>query len=421
MKKNPILPIFLIVFTNILGAGVILPVLPLYAKDQFGASDWQATLLVSAFFGAQFLAAPWLGGLSDKHGRRPILLISQGGTIVSFILFTFAPELGLGIEKTGLALPISGGLIILFLARILDGITGGNITTAQAYVSDITTQEGRTGALGMISAAFGAGFIFGPAFGGYLGKIHPRAPFIGAAVITAGTLLLTALTLDESLPPERRGRSGSQSTRMSFKEIRIVKNLPALLLFGFSIMLAFSSIQSTFSLYTEAVIFPDSSDPGKVTLAIGLMLTFLGMVNVFTQTILLKPLVKNFGERNLLVLGQITLVLTFFLLPFFPNVIGTTLLIAPLAFGRAITDPSAQSLVTRSGMDRNRGRLLGSYQSAVSLGTIFGPIWSGLVFEYISPSATYWVASALLIPALILSLVIRSSPLPQLSPSNPTG
>ena len=177
-------------------------------------------------------------------------------------------------------------------------------------------------------------------------------------------------------------------------------------------MLAFSAIQSTFALYTDAVIFPENADPGEVTRAIGLMLAFLGVVNVITQLTFLKPLVKNFGERNLLVIGQITLVLTFFLLPFFPTLLGTSLLIAPLAFGRAITDPSAQSLVTRFGSDQNRGRLLGSYQSAVSLGTIIGPIWSGFVFQNISPKATYWVASGLLIPALILALVIRAQALP---------
>lgn len=421
LKQNPILPIFLIVFTNILGAGVIIPILPLYAKGEFGATDIQATLLASAYFGAQFIAAPWLGNLSDKFGRRPVLLISQLGTVFSFILFIFAPEIGALLGGPDLAIGISGGLLIVFSARILDGITGGNITTAQAYISDISTPENRTQALGMISAAFGAGFILGPAFGGLLSDISVRAPFIGAALITTGTFILTALILDESLPPERRGKSGSRSNRMSLVEIRQISTLPILLMFGFFIMLAFSSLQSTFSLYADAVLFSGVVDTGRVARNIGLMLAFLGVVNVITQMSLLRPLVKRFGEQTLLVIGQFTLFLAFFLLPFFPTALGTTLLMAPLAFGRGITDPSAQSLVTRFGSDENRGQLLGTYQSAVSLGTIIGPMWSGFVFQNISPRATFWVASALLVPAVILALRLRSRPIPTIPSPQPAN
>ena len=166
MERKRLYPILLIIFTNILGAGVIIPILPLYAQGEFNGSILQITLLASAFFGAQFLAAPWLGKLSDRFGRRPILIISQVGTVLAFILFIFAGQIGQSIDGLNLSLPLSGGMIMLFAARILDGITGGNITTAQAYISDITTDENRAQGLGLLQAAFGAGFIFGPAFGG---------------------------------------------------------------------------------------------------------------------------------------------------------------------------------------------------------------------------------------------------------------
>ncbi|NIP44188.1 MAG: MFS transporter, partial [candidate division Zixibacteria bacterium] len=160
----------MIIFTNILGAGVIIPILPLYAEGQFQGSVFQITLLSSVFFGAQFLAAPVLGRLSDQYGRRPVLILSQMGTVFAFLLFILAGPLGGLIDSLGLNLPLTGGMVMLFIARTLDGITGGNITTAQAYVSDITTDEQRAQGLGYLQAAFGVGFIFGPAFGGVLSR-----------------------------------------------------------------------------------------------------------------------------------------------------------------------------------------------------------------------------------------------------------
>src|SRR5687768_12444029 len=162
MDRRRLFPIILIVFTNILGAGVILPILPLYAEGRFAGTILQITMLSTLFFGAQFIAAPVLGRLSDQIGRRPVLILSQVGTVISFILFIVAGPVGTQIDALGLDLRISGGMLMLYIARILDGITGGNITTAQAYVSDITPQEHRAQALGLIQAAFGVGFIFGP-------------------------------------------------------------------------------------------------------------------------------------------------------------------------------------------------------------------------------------------------------------------
>jgi MFS transporter, DHA1 family, tetracycline resistance protein len=198
MDMRRLLPISLIIFTNILGAGVILPILPLYAEGAFGGTILQITLLSTAFFAAQFVAAPILGRLSDRVGRRPVLIFSQIGTVISFVLFIFAAPLGRMIDGVGLALPLTGGMSMLYLARILDGITGGNITTAQAYISDVTPEEHRAQGLGLIQAAFGLGFIFGPAFGGILARYGSVVPFIGAAIITSITTLLTTFMLKES-------------------------------------------------------------------------------------------------------------------------------------------------------------------------------------------------------------------------------
>ena len=417
MDRKRLFPILLIVFTNILGAGVILPILPLYAEGQFGGTVLQITLLSTSFFAAQFLAAPWLGRLSDRYGRRPVLIVSQMGTVLAFILFIFAGPLGKVIDSWGLALPMSGGMIMLYVARTLDGITGGNITTAQAYITDVTPEERRAQGLGLVQAAFGAGFIFGPAFGGILSNLGPVVPFIGATIITTGTLLLTVFTLEESLPPEDRAADQSEAEprpSVPLSTLLRIGPLRLILAIGFVASLAFSAVPATFALYANRILFPDLADPGQVQLYIGLMLTFNGLMQVVTQLALLKPLVSRFGERKLLSLGMVALLLASIGVAVANGAIVVTLLFAPFAFGRGVSEPSLQSLTTRFGDKRTRGQLLGLYQSARSLALIFGPVWAGYAFEEISPRAVFWVAGSLVLVGLALAAILLTQELPAL-------
>ncbi|MEJ2737990.1 MAG: MFS transporter [Anaerolineae bacterium] len=417
MDRKRLFPILLIVFTNILGAGVILPILPLYAEGQFGGTILQVTLLSTSFFAAQFLAAPWLGRLSDRIGRRPVLIVSQMGTVLAFLLFIFAGPLGKGIDGWGLALPMSGGMIMLYLARTLDGITGGNITTAQAYITDVTPEEQRAQGLGLVQAAFGAGFIFGPAFGGVLSNLGPVAPFVGATIITTGTLLLTVFTLKESLPPEdRAGNQGEAAPRPAIPLAELLRFGPlrVILAIGFFASLAFAAVPATFALYADRVLFSDLAEPGRAQLYIGLMLTFNGLMQVATQLALLKPLVSRLGERKLLLLGAGALLGAAIGVATAGSAIVVTLLFAPFAFGRGVSEPSLQSLTTRFGDRRTRGQLLGIYQSARSLALIFGPVWAGYVFEEIGPRAVFWVTGGLILVALALSALLLTLSLPPL-------
>ena len=290
-----------------------MPVLPLFAEGQFQGTIPQITFLSTAFFAAQFLAAPFLGRLSDRYGRRPVLLISQAGTVLAFVLFIFAGALGEWIDGLELGLPMTGGMVMLYVARTLDGITGGNITTAQAYVSDVTTDRQRAQGLGLLQAAFGAGFIFGPAFGGVLSNYGPVVPFVGAAVITTGTLLLTFFTLKESHPPEKRATD--QKDRESENLWRLLAAHPALanlLWIGFLASLAFSALPAVFALFADRVLFANTAHPDRVQFYIGLMLTFNGLMQVVTQIALLKPLVTRLGERKLLIVGQVALLVASF-------------------------------------------------------------------------------------------------------------
>jgi len=416
MDRKRLFPIVLIIFTNILGAGTIIPILPLFAQGEFRGSVFQVTLLAAAFFGAQFLASPYLGRLSDRFGRRPILLVSQAGTILSFIMFIYARQLGGLVDNLGLALPMTGGLAILFLARILDGTTGGNITIAQAYVSDVTNDEHRAQGLGMLQAAFGMGFILGPAFGGLLGGYGVVAPFIGAAIITTGTLLLTFFTLVESHPPEARLDSHEQrKSRMQIQDLLSERALVFIILIAFTGSLAFSALPAVFALYADHVLFASLENQAQAQLYIGLMLTFMGLAQVITQVTALRPLIQRLGERWLIAVGEIALLLAFLGIVPTRNPIVFTLLLIPLAFGMGVSQPSLQSLLTRFGTDRTRGQLLGIYQSARSLALIIGPIWAGYAFENISPQTVFLGGAGLMIVTLgfAISLLRLNIPAPK--------
>ncbi len=411
MDRRRIIPIFVIVFTNILGSGVILPILPLVAEGQFGATALQATTLAAVFFAAQFVAAPWLGRLSDRYGRRPILIVSQIGTVLSFIMFSLAGPLGHFLEGLDMGLSISGGLIILYLARLLDGVTGGNITTAQAYITDVSNEESRAQALGTLSAAFGMGFIFGPAFGGFLSGVSLVAPFIGAAIITSGSVVLTTVMLKESLPPEKRSTKQSRLEELPLRHYLQNRTVLLLFLITFVTTLAFAALQSTFALYAERVVFPEASSQ-IVARNVGLFLTVIGIFTVITQAALIKPLVRRFGERRLILLGQISLIVAFSGLALLSAPLLIVLFTIPVAFGNGINQPSLQSLITRFGDVQSHGRLLGLYQSSRSLALIFGPIWAGFVFQTISPRAPFAIAVPLLLISLILGLFLQRHTFP---------
>jgi len=414
MDRKRLFPILLIIFTNILGAGVILPILPLYAEGVFAGTVFQITLLAATFFGAQFLAAPVLGRLSDRHGRRPLLILSQVGTVLAFILFIFAGPLGQAIDGLGLGLPLTGGMLMLFVARGLDGITGGNITIAQAYVTDVTEDRDRAQGLGYLQGAFGLGFVFGPAFGGVLRTAGQVMPFIGAAVITTGTLLLTLFTLKESLPEAER--TTGQSRRRSLPTPRVLLEQPVLALIlaiGFTASLGFSSLPATFALYASRVLYGDSFGPERVQLFIGLMLGFMGLMMVVTQIALLRPLVTRLGERRLLIVGELALIAAFLGLGFAGNALVATGLLAAFAFGQGVSEPNLQSLVSRLGARQERGQLLGFYQSSRSLALIIGPIVAGWIFERISARAVYWAGGGLMAVALLFALLLLRQPLPE--------
>jgi DHA1 family tetracycline resistance protein-like MFS transporter len=381
--------ILLIVFVQMLGASMILPLLPLYAQSQFNMSPETITLLVSVFFAAQFLAGPTIGRLSDTHGRLPVLIISQIGTAISFVM-----------------LAVAGGPVLLFAARILDGITGGNIIVAQAYITDITPREKRTQALGYIFAAFGLGFIFGPALGGVIAaQFGPQAPFLVAAVAAVLTIFLTWITLDETVSPEQRAANRA-TKRGDLEPSYILQNTPLMLIFiaAFIGQFALGLLQSTFSLFAEAILFPDVSEE-TAQIGIGLLLSVVGVSQFVTQTFLLSKLLDRFGEAMLVIIGTLvrSLGLVIFAVISSPwlGALGSLF----FAAGLGMMMPPLQSLATKTVAEEVRGGALGLYQSAVSLSIIFSTAIAGLLFN-LSPRTPYWVGLALSMLSLIPAILI---------------
>lgn len=384
-----LITILLIVFVQMLGAAMILPILPLFARREFALSPELIALLSTSFFAAQFIAGPFLGRLSDTYGRVPILIISQIGTALSFLMLALAPSTG-----------------FLFLARILDGITGGNVIVAQAYITDVTPREKRTEALGYIFAIFGLGFIIGPALGSILSATFgPRIPYVIAAIAAVVVVFLTWFTLQESLSPEQRQVNRNfQGNSMRPSEIARNKALILILVVAFLGQSGLGMLQSTFALYGEAVLFRGYS-PEMATLGVGLLLTAVGLGQFTTQMFLLRPLLARFGEYRLVVIGNISRMLAMFIFALITTPWLGALSSIMFAFGIGIMMPSLQSLATRTVADELRGGVLGIYQSTLSLSIIISSAVAGVLYG-LEATMPYWVSSGLallgLLPAFML-------------------
>lgn len=377
----------MIVFVDVLGVGITLPVLPLYAQGEFHATPFQITLMSSVYFAAQFLASPQLGRLSDRYGRRPILIISQAGTFLALLLSGAAPA-----------------LLWLFIARTIDGITGGNVSVAQAYLSDTTTAQNRARGLGLVSGAFAAGLIFGPAFGALVaGAFGPRVPFFIAAAVSALTVTLTWRLLPESLTPEMRAANVQKAAERSaarqpgwrntnWAAVVRLPGVPALMFIGFLTQLAFFSFQATYVLWAEKAIFP-TRDAAFVQQAVGYMLTFVGVVGIITQFWLVGPLVRRFGERTLIIGGSAVRSVGWGVMALLP-VLPVVLLVLPLIpIGGNVTMPALLALLTYLAPTDQRGYAIGLMESIQGLGRIGGPLLAGWLFERFDPSAPMLAAA----------------------------
>ena len=380
---RPLTLIFLTLFLDLLGVGILIPITP-YLVRHFRSDALTIGLLVLVFSAAQFLMTPVLGALSDRYGRRPILLASLFGTAIGHFMFGLAPTLG-----------------FMFAARILDGITGGNISTAQAYIADITPPQDRAKSFGLIGAAFGLGFMMGPAIGGLLSTISLQAPAFAAGTLALVTTALSYFFLPESLPPERRTTAPLTWHMLNpFNAIAGAfqrANLRLILLSSFTLNFAYSALQSHFAIYTLTRFAANEKQNA-------MLLTYLGVMITIIQGGLIRRLMPVLGEKRLihtgLVLGAVGF-LALILAPTLGYVYGALTL---LSMGSGLAAPAIQSLVSRRAGSSEQGVIMGVTQSLGSLARILGPLWAGLTFDAFSPSAPYWTGIVMMIVSLLLAV-----------------
>ncbi len=377
MNRSRLLTIFFVVFVDMLGFSLILPLLPYYAES-YGASAFLVGLLVASYAAAQLIGAPILGRLSDRYGRRPVLLISVAGTFFGFLLLGFADPIGqslAGILSPGLAKSFVIG--ILFFSRILDGLTGGNITVAQAYIADISDEQNRAKSMGIIGAAFGLGFIIGPATGGLLSRWGFNLPAFTAAAVSFTNLLLIYFLLPESLTVERR--ESAQARRkppFTLKALTDALNRPGvgpLLHIRFFYGLAFARFQSVFALFAQAIGFSSQTT--------GYILAYVGILSVITQVGLIGPLTRRFRENVLIITGVWLMSFALLAWSFTSSLIPLLIVMLPMALSGGVLNTVLQSAISKS-VDREEvGGMLGISSSLEAFTRVIAPTVGGFLLE----------------------------------------
>ena len=383
--------IFLTVFIDLVGFGIVIPVLPLYARD-FGANEMTNGWLVGIYSAMQFLATPLLGRLSDRVGRRPVLLVSLLGTAVGFFI--------MGAART---------LAWLFIARVIDGISGGNISTAQAYIADVTKPEERSKAMGLIGAAFGLGFMFGPGIGGVLSLISLSTPFYFAGALAALNVVLVYWLLPESLAREHRAaREETASLREVFRH---GWHLPVLMGSYFFAIVGFSMMTTNFALFTSQRFGYDASHNGYIFI-------FVGFVGVLMQGGVLRRIVKIFHEKSIALAGGIILAIGLALLPLSCSLFSLLAFAALTSIGNSLITPTLNGLASQSADRKWQGRVIGLMQSAASLARWVGPFLGGWLLTKDAGHAPqlygqtpFWAAAGILMVALLCMLRLPQKPI----------
>jgi multidrug resistance protein len=403
MKRSPLIVIFTTVFIDLVGFGIVIPVLPFYAEGSvFNATPRTVGFLFASYSIMQLIAAPILGRLSDKYGRRPVLLISIIGTGIGFLILGFANTLWM-----------------LFAGRILDGLTGGNISTAQAYIADITTPENRAKGMGLVGAAFGLGFIFGPALGGILSHWGIHVPFFFAAGLCFANAVLLYFRLPETITKDHPAKNLASSGR-GFRQLLDSLRQPRLamvIIIYFLFVVAFSIMTTSFSLYTMFRFGYDAQHTGY-------LFAYVGVISVIVQGGLIGKLVKRFGELPLVLFGAFCFAISLFAVPFVGpqagGLVGLLIGGGVFAMGNSLATPALTSLASKSVGPAEQGSVLGVMQSAASLARAVGPSLAALLINsaiaYMGADgalhhmsdhslfATFWTGAAIMLGAFVMAL-----------------
>ena len=392
---GPLLIIYLTVFIDLIGFGMVIPILPFYANtDPFNATPFEIGLLLGIYSVMQFIFSPLLGRLSDKYGRRPILFISILGSAVGYFV--------IGAANT---------LLLVFLGRVIGGITGGNISTAQAYIADVTSRENRAKGMGLFGAMFGLGFILGPALAGILSKYGVSLPFYVAAVLALANAIAVLLILPETVKrgeavPASRGRIADMLAALGKRDFGAINLVYFLLVTAFSIM-------------TYAFVLFTAYRYGYNAEQNGYLFAYVGVMAVVGQGVVFGTLASRFHESKLAIIGCLLMASSLFAFPFLgPSSGGLALLLGVckvLSIGNALAAPSLTSLASKLSSDDEQGSMLGIMQSGASLARAIGPFIGGLLlnnaFNAIDDSSvarTFWAAAGIMLLAMVAALYLSN-------------
>jgi multidrug resistance protein len=377
---GPRVVLFLTVFIHLVGFGLLLPLLPYYAET-YGATGVAVGLLNTSYSLMQFFFSPVWGRLSDRIGRRPVIIGSLVATAVSYVVFGLATSLP-----------------VLFASRIFAGIAGGVIPTTQAYVADTTTPAGRTKGMGLIGAAFGLGFIFGPALGGILSRFGYSVPAFAAAALALISALFALVLLPESLTPDKRAAAAARrlSPRDTLATLRRPGLRPVFLLF-FIGTLCFSALEGTFALFGEHVYRIGPRD-------VGYLFAFVGSLSALMQAGLVGWLARRFGERALVLAGFVLMGMGMVFAGTSPAFGLMIVAMGAVSVGNGLASPSLAGLASISSSPEEQGSILGTYQSLGSLARSAGPFLGGLAFDRWGAGSPLWLGGIVVALASLLAL-----------------
>jgi DHA1 family tetracycline resistance protein-like MFS transporter len=378
-NRSALATLFVVVFVDLLGFGMVIPVMSLYA-EHLGARSSETGWLMTGYSAMQFVFTPIWGRLSDRFGRRPLLLLSIAMTAASFVWYALAPSFAW-----------------LLASRLFAGFATANIAIAQAYIADVTPPEGRARGMGIIGAAFGLGFVLGPALGGVLSTVSLAAPGYAAAALAAANGVVALFVLQE--PKDRVAAPRRAHVAALVDELRRPGIRRIILIYLVS-TLAFSAMEATFALIAAHRF-------ALVQRQVNWVFAFIGVVVVIVQGGLVGPLTRRFGEKALLVAGILAQAVALAAIPYAGGMAGLLAACVPLAAGSGLSNPALSSLLSRSARAEDQGGTLGFGQSAAALGRIAGPISATTLYDRVWVGAPYLAGAALMLAAGAVASTLR--------------
>lgn len=394
-SRNITLFLLLTAFLNMAGVGIIAPVLPFITGKYVADADTivAGSLLFTSFSLFQFIATPTLGALSDRYGRRPVLLLSLLGSAFGYML------LGIG-----------GSMAMLFTGRIIDGITGGNIATIYAYAADITELQNRTRFFGMLGSVAGLGFVFGPLTGLVAYRLSGtyEAPLFFAALLTVVNAAWGYFVMPESLAPERRDKQITLSRLNPLRQLITIFSVPQIRLLLVGVLLwsmAFAALQSNLGFLAEDRL---NWEPDQTNI----VFFIVGLVGIITQGGVVRYLLPRLGETRMAMVGLFSMLVGFLIVSLVDVTLSSAFVligVIPVAFGNGLLIPSLTGILSALVSANEQGRIQGGYQSIQALGRMIGPLWGGWIYTTVSPSAPYLIGAGILLGgALTIFYVTRT-------------